>query len=90
MLIPFVKEDETTLMKTVDLFALNGSMLEIKEKCSHLLPFILQMGRYLQNREQILADVDMIRIMELTDQIRQLLDPKSRLFYALNAYAAVS
>ena len=63
-------------------------MQYIKEQCSHLLPFILHMGKYLQDRDRILADEDMIKIVEVTDQIRQMLDA-SRLFYALNAYAAV-
>ena len=46
----------------------------MKEKCGHLFPFILHMEKYFKNQEAILADRDMMRIMQATDDLMHLFD----------------
>ena len=89
MLVPFSKEQEQQVTTTGELFDRTSAMVSVKDKSGQLLPFVLHMSKYFKSRENITADLDFTMIDQIAVQIQHLLNSKSRMYYALNAYAAV-
>ena len=89
MLVPFNEDDEDRVVTTCDLFDSTSAKDDIKKQSSRLLPFVLHMSKYFKSRDDVTADRDFQMIDQTVTQMRHLLDKKSRMYYALNAFAAV-
>ena len=56
----------------------------MKGRSSHLLPFVLDMGKYLSIEEaQLMNDEDRKKVMSAIDEIGLSLDGKSRMYHVI-------
>ena len=86
IVIPFDAIDRDVL-KTAELCKFANEVRDMKEKASHLLPFVLDMGKYLSiSQAELLNDEDMQKVMSAIDESGLSLDGKSRMCHALNGY----
>ena len=76
-----------TATTILELFKFSNQVRDMEERSSHLLPFVLDMGKYLSiEQAELLNDEDMKNVMNAIDESGLSLDGKSRMYHALNGY----
>ena len=75
------------VLKTAKLFRFANEVRDMKERASHLLPFVLDMGKYLSiEQAELLNNEDMKKVMSAIDESGLSLNGKSRMCHVLNGY----